>query len=168
MAFSLLLAAAAACVVTPSGERFLVAPLPALAPFERTESRSVVEILLQPDFSVPTHLRPCCAFGRDLQVSLAELPVPAVHVNNVLDPNHLGHHTYNGGLVSAKHGVRKGFVSTEKNGLIYTCRGGLVDTSHIRELVDWTAFFLISTAAAVPGLLLLWWMMKRYPEAPRE
>ena len=138
--FSLLLAITAACFATPSGERFLVTPLPALAPFERTESRSVVEILLQPDFSVPTHLRPCCAFGRDLQVSLAKLPIPAVQVSNVLDPNHLGHHTYNGGLVSAKHGVRKGFVSTEENGLVYTCGGGFIDLAHVRDYADWTVF----------------------------
>ena len=31
------------------------------------------------------------------------------------------------------------------------------------EQVDWVGFFLISAAAAVPGLLLLMWMMRRYP-----
>lgn len=33
----------------------------------------------------------------------------------------------------------------------------------VAEQVDWIAFFLISTAAAAPGLLLLLWMMRRYP-----
>ena len=37
----------------------------------------------------------------------------------------------------------------------------------VAEQVDWIAFFLISTAAAAPGLLLLVWMMKRYPERER-
>jgi len=33
---------------------------------------------------------------------------------------------------------------------------------------DWIAFFLISTAAAVPSLLLLWWIMFRYADTERE
>ena len=36
------------------------------------------------------------------------------------------------------------------------------------EQTDWIAFFLISTAAAVPSLLLLWWIMARYPDMERE
>ncbi len=75
IAASLLFGIATACVATPPGEGFLVAPLPELAPFERTESRGSLDILLQPDFSVPTHLRPCCAFGRDL-VSFDSSPFP--------------------------------------------------------------------------------------------
>jgi PAT family beta-lactamase induction signal transducer AmpG len=34
----------------------------------------------------------------------------------------------------------------------------------VADQVDWVAYFLLSTAAAAPGLLLLLWMMKRYPE----
>ncbi len=37
IAASLLFGIATACVATPPGERFLIAPLPALAPFERTD-----------------------------------------------------------------------------------------------------------------------------------
>ena len=36
------------------------------------------------------------------------------------------------------------------------------------EQTDWIAFFLISTAAAVPSLLLLWWIMFRYADTERE
>ena len=36
------------------------------------------------------------------------------------------------------------------------------------EQTDWIAFFLISTAAAVPSLLLLWWIMARYADTERE
>ena len=33
----------------------------------------------------------------------------------------------------------------------------------VADQVDWTGFFLISAGAAVPGLLVLLWMMKNYP-----
>ena len=35
----------------------------------------------------------------------------------------------------------------------------------IADRVDWTTFFVITTLAALPGLLLLVWMMRRYPAA---
>lgn len=38
----------------------------------------------------------------------------------------------------------------------------------VAEQVDWITYFLISTAAAAPGLLLLLWIMKRYPVRERE
>jgi hypothetical protein len=127
------------CVSTPD-EGFLVAPLDKLARFERTGSPSILEALFQADFSVPDHLRPCCAFGHDFDVSVAGLPIPAVQVHNVVDPEMLGRHAYDGGLVSPKHGVREGFVSDEENGLVYTCRGGFVDIAHVRDYADWTVF----------------------------
>lgn len=37
----------------------------------------------------------------------------------------------------------------------------------VADHVDWVAFFVISTAAALPGLLMLLWMMKRFPGAGR-
>ena len=146
--------AAAGCFGSTPEERFLVAPLAELAPFERTHARDPLEILLDPDFSVPSHLRPCCAFGRDLRVSMAALPVPMVQVQNVLAPDEIGEHAYDGGLVSLQHGVRKGFVSSEANGLLYTCRGGFIDLAHVRDYADWTAFLArrieasLSTGAA--------------------
>ena len=33
----------------------------------------------------------------------------------------------------------------------------------LAEQMDWVSFFLLTTVAAVPGLLLLVWMMRRYP-----
>lgn len=33
----------------------------------------------------------------------------------------------------------------------------------LAERLDWIPFFLASTAAAIPGLLLLWWLMRRLP-----
>jgi len=128
------------CLAVSLDEGFLVAPLQDLASFERTNSPGVLDILLQPDFSVPDHLRPCCALGHDLDVSVAALPIPAIQVRNVIDPRTLGRHAYNGGLVSSKHGVREGFLSEEENGLVYTCRGGFVDIAHVRDYADWTVF----------------------------
>ncbi len=33
----------------------------------------------------------------------------------------------------------------------------------LADRMDWVSFFLLSTAAALPGLLLLFWMIKRFP-----
>jgi len=36
----------------------------------------------------------------------------------------------------------------------------------LADQLDWVAFFLLTTAAALPGLALLWWLGRRYPERP--
>lgn len=36
----------------------------------------------------------------------------------------------------------------------------------LADKMDWTPFFLITTVAALPGLILLWWMIKRFPTPP--
>ncbi|MDH5749710.1 MAG: AmpG family muropeptide MFS transporter [Rhodospirillales bacterium] len=36
----------------------------------------------------------------------------------------------------------------------------------LADNVDWVTYFIISTAAAIPGLALLVWMMRRYPARP--
>ena len=38
----------------------------------------------------------------------------------------------------------------------------------LAESVGWVPYFLITTLAAIPGLVLLLWMMKRFPEAGRR
>lgn len=43
------------------------------------------------------------------------------------DPSHLGHHSY-------------GFSPWERNGIVYTCRAGHIDITHLRKGVDWTAY----------------------------
>jgi PAT family beta-lactamase induction signal transducer AmpG len=37
----------------------------------------------------------------------------------------------------------------------------------VADHVDWVTFFVISTALALPGLLILVWMMRRFPTAGR-
>ncbi|HSW01560.1 MAG TPA: DUF4056 domain-containing protein [Sedimentisphaerales bacterium] len=39
----------------------------------------------------------------------------------------LGNHSY-------------GFSISERNGIVYTCRGGHIDITHLRKLADWTAY----------------------------
>ena len=65
---------ATGCVGSTPDDRFLVAPLSDVAVFERTRARDPLDLLLDPEFSVPVNLCPCCAFGRDLGVSVASLP----------------------------------------------------------------------------------------------
>jgi hypothetical protein len=43
------------------------------------------------------------------------------------DPLHLGPHSY-------------GFNLRERNGIVYTCRGGHIDITHLRKAADWTAY----------------------------
>lgn len=44
-----------------------------------------------------------------------------------VDPNEIGEHGYARG-------------ETEGNGILYTCRGGHIDTPHVRKAADWTAY----------------------------
>lgn len=44
-----------------------------------------------------------------------------------VDPNELGEHNY-------------AHRETEGNGILYTCRGGHIDTPHVRKAADWTAY----------------------------
>ncbi len=37
----------------------------------------------------------------------------------------------------------------------------------IADQVDWVSFFVVSTVVALPGLVLLLWMMRRYPAPDR-
>ncbi len=46
---------------------------------------------------------------------------------NFLNPDKLGPHTYK-------------FSFKEKNGMLYTCKAGHIDTAHLRKAADWTAF----------------------------
>jgi len=49
-----------------------------------------------------------------------------------LDPEHLGQHGY-------RHNL------SEKNGIVYTCKAGHIDISHLRKFADWTGFLAAKT-----------------------
>jgi hypothetical protein len=52
------------------------------------------------------------------------------------DPDNLGPHGYSGSL-------------SEKNGILYTCRAGHLDLTHIRIASDWTAYLAAKTFIAL-------------------
>ena len=89
----------------------------------------------------PGHLRPCCAFGTGLHVSLMSLTVPGVQLTNVIGLDDLGPHNYDNGALAFEASRPGGTSFTdESNGLIYTCRGGFIDTAHVRDWADWSLF----------------------------
>ena len=93
---------------------------------------------MAPVFEPPIHLRPCCAFGKDLKVKAAKLPIPIYKVANVISSEDVGPHVYDAGF--AGKGTDDEVEAEENNGLIYTCRGGFIDTAHVRDYSDWTVF----------------------------
>lgn len=76
----------------------------------------------------PPRLRTCCAFGYDLQTEVGGEPLPTT-VANVVSPWQLGPHHY---LEAPDR--------AEQNGLVYTCRAGFIDVSHVRDYADWTRY----------------------------
>ncbi len=84
----------------------------------------------------PTAVRPCCAFGVDLSFAAA----PLYRFGNVTERARLGLHAYGAGALEA-----------ERNGLIYTCRGGWIDTAHVRENADLTFFLISQLLQRLPG-----------------
>ncbi len=94
--------------------------------------------------TAPHHTRPCCAFGMDLGVDVAGVALPVYRVGNLLSPTAIGRHEYDNGMVTFSAGPRP--VATESNGLVYTCRGGWVDTAHVRDNADLTLFLTLHFA----------------------
>ena len=84
----------------------------------------------------------CCAFGTDLRVRLGALPLPWVKVGRFLDLEELGPHRYDGATAAVDDTRENAFPGGEHNGMMYTCRGGFIDTAHVRETVDWAAYFV--------------------------
>jgi hypothetical protein len=75
-----------------------------------------------------------CQFGYGMYL----VNIPLFPITDFINPNDLGEHSY--GEPAMK----------EKNGTLYTCRGGFIDFSHLRAAVDWTVYvaFQITTGAA--------------------
>jgi hypothetical protein len=94
-----------------------------------------------PDIPMPKGLRPCCAFGANLEVELGPVPVPMVSLTNVIGVDDLGPHQYDHGVITFEQSRPGGDVLTsERNGLVYTCHGGFIDTAHFRDWADWTLY----------------------------
>ncbi len=88
-----------------------------------------------PVIPVRERLRPCCAFGSNLRVRVGPVPIPAVSIGNIRSPDDIGRHNYDVGQRGQDI-----IVGSEKNGLVYTCRGGFIDTAHVRDYADWTLY----------------------------
>lgn len=94
--------------------------------------------LFATQLSSPEGVRPCCAFGVDLKASVGSVPVPFFSMDNVVSVNTLGKHQYNDGTASVI-GSLFGVVR-EKNGIIYTKKGGFIDIAHVRDTADYTFY----------------------------
>jgi hypothetical protein len=105
-----------------------------------------------PSIPAPQRLRPCCAFGADLRTQVGALPIPLVAIGNIVGPADIGPHTYDGGLLSLRQGQdpQTGRDAGERNGLVYTCRGGFLDIAHVRDYADWTVFLAAQVFLALP------------------
>ncbi len=108
--------------------------------FDDLAGASTASDLDSDTFAPPSGIRPCCAFGFDLGVKLGAVPVPGVRLANVVEVGEIGRHIFDPGVLAIATDTEGGFLSTETNGLVYTCRGGFVDVAHVRDYADWTAF----------------------------
>jgi hypothetical protein len=99
-----------------------------------------------PVLPMPVSLRPCCAFGTHLKASLGPIPVPFFSIGNIISVDNLGPHKYDAGAFSLRGSSSQNAFTSEKNGLVYTCRGGFIDTAHVRDNADWTAFWTATIA----------------------
>jgi len=94
-----------------------------------------------PAVPIRQRLRPCCAFGVDLAASVGKVPVPAFRIGNICGPEEVGPHTYDSGVVHIRQSEQqKPLLNNENDGLVYTCRGGFIDTAHARDYADWAMF----------------------------
>lgn len=93
---------------------------------------------VMPPLAEPKGLRPCCAFGYDLRADVFGLPVPVYQLNNVVEVNGLGWHQYNDSALAGLANLTG--LSRENNGIVYTTRGGFIDTAHVRDTADMTLY----------------------------
>jgi Protein of unknown function (DUF4056) len=94
-----------------------------------------------PPVPARSRLRPCCAFGSNLKAKIGFIPVPGYEIPNILGPDDVGTHRYDSGVLRIEpHGKGALELNDENNGLVYTCRGGFIDTAHVRDYADWSIY----------------------------
>jgi hypothetical protein len=101
-------------MLVAGGFILLILPSFAKAPFLTTKDLSSPP---------PRIIRTCCSFGVDLSYAV----IPFAKRTDITSIDELGNHHYMGN-------------KDENNGIIYTRRGGFIDTGHLRDCADWTAF----------------------------
>lgn len=92
-----------------------------------------------PVFNPPGTVRPCCVFGMDMKAKIGEMRIPGFENKNVRSVEELGKHGYGDAL------------TTEGNGIVYTCRGGFIDIAHIRDNADRMVFLTTQIVRAIPA-----------------
>lgn len=60
---------------------------------------------------------------------LSLIPVPLYRIGQFINPHDFGQHSYG-----------KPNLTKENNGVLYTCKGGFIDFSHMRCALDWTVY----------------------------
>jgi hypothetical protein len=82
-------------------------------------------VLTKKELSVapPRIIRTCCGFGVEIGIA----GVPFAKKTDITSLEIMGSHTYMG-------------HKDERNGNIYTRRGGFLDMGHLRDCADWTAY----------------------------
>jgi hypothetical protein len=92
-------------------------------------------------------------FARRRPKARLACPPTATVGTRFIDPFKLGKHSY-------------GFGLTEKNGIIYTARGGHIDIAHLRKVADWTAHLASKVHKAMlqgdTGITYRLWEPSRY------
>jgi hypothetical protein len=99
------------------------------------------------EIPIRQRLRPCCAFGTGLRVRVGAVPIPGFRIGNIIDLSDVGPHIYDSGaLTRQRQAGNPDYRHRENNGLIYTCRGGFVDTAHVRDYIDWSIYLATTIA----------------------
>ncbi len=78
---------------------------------------------LNVDKPPPRIIRACCSFGNEVGLT----GIPFLKITEITSTGALGPHKYLGN-------------KAEKNGIIYTKKGGFIDIAHLRDIADITAY----------------------------
>jgi len=84
-----------------------------------TADVSLAKLLNQEEAKIPPRARIACYASSTIGTKF-------------IDPKHLG-----------SHGYKRSW--SEKNGIVYTRKGGHIDIAHLRKTIDWTAFLTAKT-----------------------
>lgn len=77
--------------------------------------------------------------------NLYEFPIPIFPITKFIRPDKFGQQSY--GVPNRRK---------EKNGALYTCRGGFIDFSHMRAAADWTVYLSFQILADDKSVVLPW------------
>ncbi len=92
-----------------------------------------------PQIPMRRRLRPCCTLGEKDRTTAGEVLYPGNIFENIRAISTMGVHEYDSGTtLTGTSGDPAIFSDEENNGLVYTCRGGFIDTAQVRDYADWT------------------------------